>query len=210
MTEADTGRRDSGLTLFELIAVLAIFSMVAVAGLQAVTGALRARDRIAAADAATAELMRALTLLRADLEALADLPFLPPGAGAAAEPAFLARPGEGWFAVSVAGQAVLPEVQAAGLSRVVWRLDRTSGRLTRQVWPVLRPAAASAAGPEVTVLEDVRALDLRVRYEGGGWQGGGAPPPAAFPAGGAQALPRAIEVALDSARHGPLAVLVSR
>lgn len=200
---------DRGLTLLELVAVLAIFAMVAVAGLQAVTAAVRARDRIGLADAATTEIARALTLLRADLKALADQPFLPPGAGAPAEPAFLARPEDGWFALSVAGQAVLPGVQAAGLARVIWRLDRATGRLTRRVWPVLRPADARAAGPEVVLLDDVRALGLRVRPETGGWQPPAAPSPALQRPGGAPALPRAIEVTLHSARHGPLVVVVS-
>lgn len=201
--QAAPGGRDVGLTLFELVAVLAIFAMVAVAGLQAVTGAVRARDRIGAADAETVALMRAMTLLRADLKALADMPFHPPGAGAAPEPAFLADPGAGRFALSLAGQAVLPGTQGAGLVRAVWRLDRAGGRLTRQVWPVLRPASARAAGPEVTVLEPVRALGLRVRPAtdagAGEWE---VPGPADAPA-----LPRLVEVTIETERHGLLRVV---
>ena len=37
---------DRGLTLLELVAVLAIFSLVAVMGLQALSGMMRARDRL--------------------------------------------------------------------------------------------------------------------------------------------------------------------
>lgn len=195
--------RDAGLTLFELVAVLAIFALVAVAGLQAVSGAVRARERIGAADAGTVELMRAMTLLRADLKALVDMPFQPPGAGTAPEPAFLAEPREGRVALTLAGQAVLPGTQGAGLVRVVWRLDRAGGRLTRQVWPVLRPASVRAAGPEVTVLEPVRALGLRVRPAAG--RGAGAwqvPGPAAAPG-----LPRLVEVTIETEHHGVLRVV---
>ncbi|MGR3696731.1 MAG: PulJ/GspJ family protein, partial [Roseovarius sp.] len=49
---------DRGLTLLELVAVLAIFSLVAVMGLQALSGMMRARDRLTDADEQAAALAR--------------------------------------------------------------------------------------------------------------------------------------------------------
>lgn len=195
---------DSGLSLMELVAVLAIFAMVAVMGLQAVSGAARSRDMLAARADETAGLAAALTLLRADLEAVIDRPFRAPGA-AETEPAVLALPGGGGLALSVGGQAVLAERPSAGLVRVIWRHDAVNRRLTRQVWPVLTPAASRAAGPEVVMLDGVERLDIRYGSRADGWQ----PQPRTTPADTAPP-PDAVEVRLATARHGALRVVVTR
>lgn len=200
------GAGERGLTLLELVAALAIFALVAVMGLQSLGGMMRARDRLGAADAQAASLARGLTLLRADLKAASGSAFWPPGAPEP-EPALLDQSAaQGWFAVSTAGTAVLPEAQLAGQARVIWRHDRRAERLTRQVWPVLRPASAAALAPEDLVFDHVGGFRMRA-YAGTeeGWVADwGLPGPVPRPA-----LPRAVEVEIDTDAYGPLRVLVA-
>lgn len=196
-------RRDAGLSLLELVVVLAIFSMVAIMGLGALRGALRTQDGLTRIETHTADLARALTLLRADLEAMVPLSFTPPGGRP--EPAFQDLGDTGTVTFSIGGQAALPDQQLAGLSRVIWRLDPVSGRLTRQLWPVLRPADATAEAVEVPILDNVRDLEVRVNLPKAGWiTGYGQTGPADLP------LPRAVEITLTSVPDGPLRVLVVR
>lgn len=198
---------DRGLSLLELVAVLAIFALVAVMGLQSLSGMMRARDRLSAADDQAAALARGLTLLREDLKAVDATVFWPPAA-TEPEPALLDQSAaEGWFALTTAGRQMLPERQTAGRARVIWRHDRETERLTRQIWPVLRPASAVALRPEVTVFDRVAGLRLRA-YVGPeeGWIAGWGLPdqPPQRPA-----LPRAIEVELESIAYGPLRIVVA-
>lgn len=202
---------DAGLTLLELVVALALFAMVAVMGLTALRGALRAQDALERADARTLRTAQALTLLRSDIEALAPLPFAPPGGGPA-EPALV--DGGDFLALSVGGQPGLPGEQTAGLARVIWRLDPGAGLLTRQVWPTLRPADARAAGPEVVMLESVGRLSTRVYLDDLGWlQGHGADSAAPAPAPGlapSPETPRAVEVTLSTGPDGDLRILVTQ
>jgi hypothetical protein len=80
-----------------------------------------------------------------------------------------------------------------GFAVVSWALD-PQGRLTRQV----TPASGADAGPAVTILEDVRSLELIAR--------GGALPDADTPT----FLPPGFEVTLTHARHGTLRLVVAR
>lgn len=205
MTAATRGT-DRGVTLLELVAVLSIFALVAVMGLQALSGMMRARDRLGVADDKAATLARGLTLLRADLKSAADLPFWSPDA-IEPDPAFVDHSADaGWFALTTAGQPVLPEAQLAGEQRVIWRLDRDAERLVRQVWPVLRPASDLALAPPATVFEAIAGFRVRA-YAGveDGWVSDwGLPDGAVRPS-----LPRAIEVMIESEDYGSLRVMVA-
>ncbi|WP_297774250.1 type II secretion system protein GspJ [uncultured Roseovarius sp.] len=204
MTHTNTS--DRGLTLLELVAVLSIFALVAVMGLQSLSGMMHARDRLAEADEQAAALARGLTLLREDLKSADAAAFWPP-ATIEPQPAFLDfSAAQGWFALTTAGRAVLPEMQAAGQARVIWRHDREAERLTRQAWPVLRPASDAALLPETTVFERIAGLRLRAyaSLEEGWVAGWGQPDLPLRPA-----LPKAIEVDLESSAYGPLRVVVA-
>ncbi|GAW33310.1 type II secretion system protein J precursor [Roseovarius sp. A-2] len=197
---------DRGLTLLELVAVMAIFALVAVMGLQALSGMMRARDRLSVADEEAAALARGLTLLRADLKSATGASFWP-SETPDPQPPLLDRSAEdGWLAFTTAGRVVLPEALLAGQERVIWRHDRQDERLTRRVWPVLRPASAQALAPETEVFD--RIAGFRVRSYAGpeeGWiDGWGQPNPLAR-----TTLPKAVEVRIDSERYGPLRVMVA-
>lgn len=197
--------QDRGLTLLELVAVLSIFAMVAVMGLQALGGMMRARDRITDADEKAAALSRGLVLLRNDLKSVAALAFWPPES-IEAEPAFLDQSAdEGRLVFSTSGQPVLPDDQAAGQARVIWRYDREDERLIRQVWPVLRPASEAALAPETVIFDNIASFRVSA-YAGleEGWVAGwGVPGPLPRPD-----LPDAVDIRFDSDVYGPLRVMV--
>jgi general secretion pathway protein J len=199
-----SARRDRGVTLIELVAVTAIFALAAVMGLQALTGAMRAESRLTEIEAETAALARTLALLRRDLKSAVPVAFVRPDG--AREGAFLHDPGAGRLGVSAAGLGALPGWRGAGRGRVVWRLDRGEGALTRRVWPALSPLDDGAAGAEVEMLSGVEGFEVRA-FAGPeqGWVSG-------FGLGGERAkssLPEAVEVGLSSQRHGPLRILVT-
>jgi len=197
---------DRGLTLLELVAVMAIFALVAVMGLQALSGMMRARDRLTVADEEAAALARGLTLLRADLKSASGAVFWPPDTPDP-EPPLLDRSAEdGWLALTTEGRAVLPEAHLAGQERVIWRHDRQGDRLLRQVWPVLRPASVQARAPETEIFDRIAGFQIR-SYAGPeeGWvDGWGQPEPLVR-----TELPKAVEVRIDSERYGPLRVMVA-
>lgn len=63
-----------GFTLIELMAAVAILAVVSIMAAQVLGGAMLQRDLLIQRDNQGAELMRALTLLRRDFEAIAPLP----------------------------------------------------------------------------------------------------------------------------------------
>ncbi len=196
---------EAGISLLELVIVMMLFALVAVMGLQALSGAMRAEGRLSAVDEATANMTRALTMLRNDLKSADSRVFWPPGAEQPARAFIDLSAQDGTLEFTLSGQPVLPDVQAAGFSRVIWRLDRENARLTRQVWPVLRPGADRAQAPEVEMLPGILALRV-LSYAGkeAGWveefgtQGRAFDPP----------LPEAVELELESEIYGPLRILV--
>ena len=188
-------RRDAGLTLLELTAALAIFSLIAVMGLQALSGSVRLQSRLTERDADTWAAARALTLLRHDLEAMAPLMFHDPS-GDIFKP-FAADAASGTFAISLAGQMILPETHETGTGRAEWRYDRLSTSLKRRYWPDLHPASTDVAGPETDVIDGVDDLSVRVLTDEG-WQDSFEGEP-----------PLAVEVVLSTRRHGILRVIVA-
>lgn len=204
MTRAEH-RRDAGITLLELVIVMALFALVAVMGLQALSGAMRADERLRKVDGATARMTRALTLLRNDLKSADSRVFWPPGADEPARAFIDLTAKDGVLEFTIAGQPVLPDVQSAGFSRVIWRHDRENNRLTRQVWPVLRPAEDRALAPEVEMLQGIVGLSVR-SYVGkdDGWIGEFGTDKQPFEA----PLPEAVELNLVSELYGPLRIVV--
>lgn len=214
---------DTGLTLIELVAAMAIFALIAVMGLQSLTATLRTRDRLADMSHANAALSLPLALLRGDLTATVPMLFYPPG-GATPQSAVRLAGADGAARIlsfSIAGQPVLDAAGAprvAAFHRVEWRL--ADGILHRRVWPVLDPAA-EARSPEVAVMEGVSRMAVRSYWPQIGWHDGVGVPTGTVPdpialdadlSGGAaevfsDTLPLAIEVTLHTEALGPISLL---
>lgn len=216
--------RDAGLTLIELVVAMAVFALVAIMGVQALTGSLRSRDRLVALDAESAELGLALSLLRADLGAMVPMLFYPPDGPPRGALDLGPRGRE--IGLSLAGQPVLPPMGGPGLHRAIWRHDPVPRTLSRQIWPVLSPAEPGGAAPEVVVLNGVTGLTLRSHWQTVGWVPGAradgigvvpdAPGPAdsdgataTVPSRYSSTLPQAVELTLDTLRHGRIVVMES-
>ena len=192
---------DRGITLIELVVVLAVFALIATMSLQALSGTLRQRDRLLALEAETADITLALTLLRADLQAAAPLVFHPPNAPAQSALTVLAG-GRG-MALSVSGRFDVTRVGGAGLGRVIWRLE--ADHLIRESWPSLIPAARSQKSPAVVMARRITRLELRRLNGALQWQSGPDPDGGS----GSSTLPRAIDVILTHAGLGRISTLVS-
>lgn len=209
--------KDRGMTLIELVVAMAIFAMVSVMGLQGVTGMMRMRDRLDTRAGDTAELSRALSLLRADLGAAVPLLFHPPGK-VPPRSALVHDTGAGRLALSVAGQPDLSASGGPGFGRAQWRLDAASGTLFRSAWSHLTPSDLSAEGPEVAILTDVMSMGLRSYWDDIGWVEGSLPgDPASLVIDDAEgiegtfvptsaALPLAVEITLVTGQYGTITV----
>ncbi|GAB4267545.1 MAG: hypothetical protein Kow0013_17600 [Pararhodobacter sp.] len=187
-TRALGTRADRGLTLLELLAALAVLAAVSVMAVQTLGGTLFQRDVLTRLDTEGRGLIRAMALLRHDLEAVIPLTT---GTGEGRVPVLSAsRQG-----MTLARAGVAMGGAGSGFAIIEWRLD-SQGRLTRQV----RPDAVTGEdpSPQVPVLDDVRAFALRPR--------GGAMPDGEDPA----FLPAGFELTLEHARFGTLTLVVAR
>lgn len=191
-------RHQAGITLIELVVAMALFALVAVMGLQALNGMLRARDRLEALSAGTAELSAALSLMRHDLGAALPAVFHTPE-GLPVSAVEVSAPGPR-LALSLGGQATISGPDHAAFQRIEWSFDGAAGRLVRQVWPSLQPASRGQLSPPVPVLTGVTGLGVRLFAEGLGWTDW-----ADLPADSLRTdLPDAIEVTLTTGRHGAI------
>lgn len=183
--------RTRGFTLVELIAVLAIFSLVAVMAMQALSGSIRSRDALTRADDDAAELMRGLTLLRSDLDAIIPADFHPP-TGAPEPPAEI---GPGRLALSLGGQ---PRLEGeTGMRRVEWAHDRADDTLTRRSWPGL---AGADRGPATVILTGVTGFEAEPL---------GTPDETLPHPRTETPPPRGIALRIDTERHGTLRVVAA-
>lgn len=192
------GRRDAGFSLLELVAVLAIFSVVALMGVQALNAVLGAERRLRAVEQDVGRLSLALRLLRRDLRHAVDLPV--PGADGTPRPGLFVRAGDGVLELTVSGVLQPGAVPVDGLGRVAWLFDAQSGALARRIEP-LSDTAAPGTLPR-PVLEDVGAIGFSLFDPASGWQridGDLAVPASA----------RALAVEIEHRRHGIFRVMVA-
>ncbi|MAQ85284.1 MAG: hypothetical protein CMH12_18835 [Maritimibacter sp.] len=193
--------RDRGLTLLELVVVMAIFAVIALIGAQVIAQAVRSDARMAETSAASADLAYGLALLRNDLGAAIALPFYPPGN--LPLPAFDAPARQSRFALSLGGQPGF-DGASPGQARVTWALNPATGVVTRQHWPALIPGDIRLESPQVTVFEDVTSLTVEGYDAADGWTVGYPKPDA-----DTDTLPDAIRVTLDHRTLGTIATVVA-
>jgi general secretion pathway protein J len=160
-------KRDSGMTLIELVAAMAVFAVVAVMGLQSLTGMLRTRDRLAEIDTNTSELSVALARLRNDLAATTPLLFYPPDRQA---PKSALYQTDTLFSLSIGGQPALDG--SYHRHRAQWRHDPSDNTLYRRVWTTLTPANSTAQQPEIAVMQGINGLRIRSYWPQTGWANG--------------------------------------
>lgn len=179
------GRDDpeSGFTLIELVAVLAVYGLVAVMSLQLLTGAMRSRDRTEEARAAVVQVSAALAVMRRDLTGM--IPVAP-----------------------AQGRTTSLEIDDTSLSFVVeadsdenphlvpvsWRHDSSTGRLIR-----------SADGRETVQLDGIQAITVNVADGAGGWRSGAGWAPVSF-----AELPPGFEVTLETEELGQVRLVAKR
>lgn len=213
-------KSDQGLSLIELVVALALFTLVAVMGTQGLTGMLRLRDDMTVRSEASAELARAMSLLRTDLSGAVPMPFFSPDGGPIRSA--LTEEAQG-FSLSIGGQPVLrPEMQPQPvLHRVEWRFQPNSGLFLRRKWATLTPLNAAALGPDVIILDGVKEIRLRSYWGEFGWVNGLRLPIAAVTEPGAldadggpiattaysSDLPDGVEITLVTEAHGEIIIL---
>lgn len=141
------GRTDAGVTLLELVAVLAIFSVLSLMGIQLLSQAMTNRDAVATTDARVAALSTAVAVLRRDLEQAMPQP------GASGD-----RP-----AFAITGHE-LQVVTGDTADLVLWQVDADTGRLRRTV---------SGEGAVSVNLDNVTAMRIHT-LGAAGWIDGAA------------------------------------
>jgi general secretion pathway protein J len=198
----DREQSQAGFTMLEMVVVLALFALIATFSLQALSGTLRARDRLLVADENSKNLARTLAQMRADMNAVVGVTFTMPSGDveSAVEIADLGNA----VALSVSGRFDFGGDETIGLGRVVWRLDQSSGTLSRQVWPVLNPASSFARGPEVVMMTGVSAITVRRLINTSVWETGR--DRSIF--GAASTLPKALDIVVTSNHWGAISTKV--
>ncbi len=150
-----TGRaRDAGVSLLELTAVLAIFSVVAIMAVQLIAAGLQNREHLAAGTDAAADIAALDAVLRRDIGGV--VPLAGPD-----QPRF--GPGDMAFVSAVAGadrDGGLPR-----LIRVNWRYDAARG----EVWRTAAPLDAPRPEQTALLLDGVTGWAARVLTGAGAW-----------------------------------------
>jgi general secretion pathway protein J len=198
----DKKSNQAGFTMLEMVVVLALFALIATFSLQALSGTLRARDRLLVADERSENLARTLAQLRADMNAVTAINFATPSGEnlSAVEIADLGNS----VGLSVSGRFDFGGDETIGLGRVIWKLDQATGVLTRQSWPVLNPASASAQSPAVIMMADVVAINVRRLINTSVWEEGR--DRSVF--GAASTLPKALDISITTKRWGAISTKV--
>jgi general secretion pathway protein J len=186
------GTRDAGFTLLELVAVLAIYSLIAVISTQVLSSALRNQGRAQSAMHDVTESVAILSVLRRDLETMTPTGSLPDRSDA--------------FASDANGRITLMREpvrggSGAGLERIEWGVDRETGTLWRRS---SLPESVETRVP-VAMLRGLEAWDVRALTGEGEWI-----PAESWSATDIAELPRAVEVRLHTAALGDLRMVAAR
>lgn len=175
-----SARRDTGVSLLELAAVMAIFSVLSLMGVQLLSQTLVNRDAMATTDARVAALASTVAVLRRDLEQALPQPDATEG-----------RPVFHITSDSVRVAVATP----SGSAQVTWRVDPADGRL-------LRSQDTIATAP--FFLDEVRSMQIEI-FNGEGWTDGTAWEPS-----GPADLPQGLRVILSLRDLEDIPIVVAR
>lgn len=184
-----------GFTLIELLVALVVFAILSVMAYSGLNVVLEARDRMERQTGYLTELQMSFTLIGRDIEQAVNRPIrdeFGDSIGAMrGDDANLEFTRAGWR-----NPAGLPRSE---LQRVAYLVD--DGELRRVTWTILDRTQASEVF-ETALLGDVEAVALRYLMQDGEWL----PfwPPAGDNPLSQEALPRAIEVTLETEQWGPI------
>lgn len=188
----------SGFTLLELVVAISVFAVVAAVAYGGLRTVLESKQLLDTRLQALAELQRAFSMLRRDMEQ-AVMRAVRDEVGATL-PAFVGKFGENeLLALTRAGWSNPRRIKRSTLQRVAYRWqDHT---LTRVSWSVL-DRVDDAVRSEVTVLGGVEAMGVRFMDQSLKWQTSWPPEDQANPG-----LPRAVELSLTLKDRGELSRL---
>jgi general secretion pathway protein J len=195
-------RRASGLTLIELLIAVAVFSVLSALAYSGLNNILLASGHTQAEAERLAALQLAMRYLQRDVDQMLNRPIRdqygdpqPPLVSAehSDEEPLVSFTRAGW--ANPAGQL------RSTLQRVAYDLDEEEERLLRLTWPLL-DGATEETTIKATLLEAVTELDFRFMDEQGQWQRTW--PSLQQAGGGAQALPRALEVTVTTEHWGEI------
>ncbi len=182
--------KSAGYTLVEVLIAVTVFAVLAASAYVALNGLARAAMEQRERGESLAALQLAVARFDADLRQVATRPVRLSDGGH--EPALTG--GRQNLTATRAGWANPAGLRRSQLQRFSWSLQQNS--LVRLSWPVTDAAAATQPMAD-SVLNDVRIIEFRYRDGTGRWHDQW--PPAQ---GGVGALPVAVELSLDSRKHG--------
>ena len=177
-----TARGDRGATLIELVAVMAIFSVIALIAVQLLSSGLRNRAALEGLDDPAARLSAMAAVLRRDMERAA--PVVGPGGA----PVFAVTDGGAVLTLAVSGA---PGEALRAPEPVTW---------------VFAPGAGSVQrGAGAPLLDGVTGWDLRLLDASDRWV-----PAAEWRGETPHELPRALELRLEVTGLGPMRLVAGR
>ncbi len=184
--------RAGGYTLIEVLIAVTVFAVLAASAYMALNALSRAAMEQRAASESLAELQLAVARFDADLRQVTSRAVRSRDGGL--EPALVGSRRE--LTATRAGWSNPAAVRRGQLQRFSWSLEQD--RLVRLSWPVTDIAAATQPLTD-SLLEELRLIEFRYRDGTGRWHDQW--PPAQAEAAG---LPVAVELNLDSRRHGAI------
>jgi general secretion pathway protein J len=192
-------RRQAGFTLLELLVALAVFAVVAALAYSGLDQVLRSEREIRQRAERLEALQRAVAWLGRDIGYLVARG-IRDEYGDSEAALLVASYGDYRLRLTHAGGYALPHLKRSELQRVAWGIDN-DGWLVRHSWLTLDRAQGSE--PMVArLLAEVEGLEIRLLHEQNwidAW-----PPLDQPPGGGADTLPRAIEITFTVAGFGAI------
>jgi general secretion pathway protein J len=187
--------RARGFTLLELLVALSIFAVLAAMAYGGLNTVMQARATTDTQAARLSQLQSTYFWLERDIEQSIDRP-IRDEYGDSQPPLVGVELGENRLALTRSGWRNPAERERSNLQRVAYGLE--DEQLVRRYWNVLDRGPESQA-MESVMLEGVKALELRYLDARQEWHDNW---PDAFQTGNSSALPRAVEVALETEQEG--------